>query len=99
MPRPLAGECRSGRFSMTDTLLDETSPASLDRRRLLGLGAALVTVVIWAAWMVGTRHAVTTGLDPAAVGVLRFAAPAILLLPVWLRAGLVPRGVPLPVFL
>jgi drug/metabolite transporter (DMT)-like permease len=85
---------------MTDTVFSApTADSSARRRLLLGLAAALSTVVIWALWMVGTRHAVTTTLDPAAVGVLRFSGAAILLAPVWLRAGLKPKGVPLPVLL
>jgi drug/metabolite transporter (DMT)-like permease len=54
--------------------------------------AALATVIIWAFWMIGTRHAVTHSLTPAAIGLLRFATPALVLAPVWWRIGLFPRG-------
>ncbi len=63
-------------------------------RTLLAWLAALTTVVIWALWIVGTRHAVTHDLPPAAIGLLRFGVPAIVLAPVWWRIGLVPSSLP-----
>jgi len=63
-----------------------------------GFAAALATVTIWAGWVVGTRHAAQT-LDIAAVGILRFGIPALLLMPFWLRTGLFPPGVPKRVLL
>ncbi|HEV2558898.1 MAG TPA: DMT family transporter [Microvirga sp.] len=68
--------------------------AASRRGLLLGWLAALATVVIWALWMVGTRHAVTHDLPPAAIGILRFGVPALVLAPVWWRLGLWPRRVP-----
>jgi drug/metabolite transporter (DMT)-like permease len=50
--------------------------------------------MIWALWMVATRHAVTHDLPPAAIGLLRFGVPALVLAPVWWRLGLWPRHVP-----
>jgi drug/metabolite transporter (DMT)-like permease len=49
--------------------------------------------VIWSTWIVGTRHAATGHLGLCAVGFLRFAIPAMVFAPVWLRTGLLPRGV------
>ncbi|HZH52537.1 MAG TPA: DMT family transporter [Microvirga sp.] len=63
-----------------------------DRGVLLGWLAALATVTIWAVWMVATRHAVTHDLPPAAVGLLRFAVPALMLAPFVWRTGLFPKG-------
>ena len=63
------------------------------RDTLIGTAAALVTVTIWAAWIVATRHAVTGTLEPAAVGLLRMAVPALLFAPIWLRTGIAPRGI------
>ena len=60
---------------------------------LAGVLAAMSAVTIWAAWIVGTRQAVTHALDPLAVGFLRFAVPAVVLAPIWWRASLRPRGV------
>src|SRR5438105_4673219 len=34
----------------------------------IGVAAALGAVLIWAGWIVATRHAVAHALDPAAVG-------------------------------
>jgi len=79
---------------MTTDALTASSAASERKHTLVGVAAALTTVVIWALWIVGTRHAVTTTLDPAAVGILRFAVPALVLAPVWWRAGLLPRNMP-----
>jgi drug/metabolite transporter (DMT)-like permease len=70
-----------------------TTAAPHRNRVLNGWLAALTTVVIWALWMVGTRHAVTHDLPPAAIGILRFGVPALLLAPVWWRLGLCPRRV------
>jgi drug/metabolite transporter (DMT)-like permease len=60
---------------------------------LIGSGAAIFAVSSWAAWIVGTRHAVTGTLPPEAVGLLRMIVPALLFAPVWLRTGLAPQGI------
>jgi drug/metabolite transporter (DMT)-like permease len=62
----------------------------------IGVAAALGAVAIWAGWVVATRHAVGHGLEPAAVGLLRFAIPALVFAPVWWRTGLRPNGVSWP---
>jgi drug/metabolite transporter (DMT)-like permease len=62
-------------------------------RAFLGGLLALVTVSIWAIWVVGTRQAVTVDLPLGWVGMLRFGVPALLLLPWWWRVGLLPRAV------
>ncbi len=59
----------------------------------IGVAAALGAVSIWAGWIVATRHAVSHALEPAAIGLLRFALPALLFAPVWWRTGLFPKGV------
>jgi len=53
----------------------------------------LVTVVIWAFWIVTTRQAVTIDLPAAWIGIFRFALPAVVLFPFWWRHGLLPKGV------
>lgn len=75
-------------MSAPSLALTETRP----NRMLVGWLAILVTVVIWALWMVGTRHAVTHDLKPTAIGLVRFGVPALVLAPLWWRAGLFPRG-------
>jgi drug/metabolite transporter (DMT)-like permease len=62
----------------------------------IGVTAALGAVAIWAGWIVATRHAVGHSLEPAAVGLLRFATPALVFAPVWWRTGLKPKGVSWP---
>lgn len=63
----------------------------------LGVAMALFAVFVWASWFVATRHGVSVHLGPVDIGLFRFSVPAVLLAPVWLRCGLVPRGTPLPV--
>ena len=62
------------------------------RNVLIGSAAALATVLIWAGWVVATRHAAQT-LPIGAVGLLRYGVPVLALAPIWLRTGLLPRGV------
>jgi drug/metabolite transporter (DMT)-like permease len=76
--------------------LSQPLPRSSARPALVGWLSALAAVTIWALWVVGTRHAVTHHLPPAAVGVLRFGVPALLLAPVIWRIGLFPKGLTIP---
>jgi drug/metabolite transporter (DMT)-like permease len=61
------------------------------RATLIGVAAALVTVTIWAAWIVATRYAVIGSLTPESVGLLRFGVAAAVLAPVLWRNGVLPR--------
>ncbi len=67
-----------------------------EARPWLGLLGGAIAVAIWSGWVVATRHAMTEQLSPLAVAAMRYAVPAVMLAPIWLRRGLVPRGVPLP---
>ncbi|MFD1327650.1 DMT family transporter [Mycoplana ramosa] len=60
-----------------------------------GYAGAIVTVLIWATWVLATRHSGSTSLTTIDVGLLRYGVPAIFLAPIWLRMGLFPKGVPL----
>jgi drug/metabolite transporter (DMT)-like permease len=62
----------------------------------IGVAAALGAVAIWAGWIVATRHAVSHALEPAAIGLLRFAIPALVFVPVWWRTGLKPSTISWP---
>ncbi len=64
-----------------------------------GVWLVLLAVVIWAAWLPVTRIALRDGLEPVDIAFLRYAVPAVMLAPVWLRTGLVPKGVPVPLLL
>jgi drug/metabolite transporter (DMT)-like permease len=69
------------------------SPQGQSRQPLLiGAAAALGAILIWAGWIVATRHAAQT-LDISLVAFLRYGIPALVLMPLWLRIGLVPAGV------
>ncbi len=63
-----------------------TSPAA-------GVAAMLVAVTIWAGWILLVRATVGAGLSPLDIALLRYGAPALLLAPLWLRRGPLPRGV------
>ena len=64
------------------------------RQAATGVVAAIVTVLIWSLWIVTTRQAATVHLSAAWLGIIRFAVPAVALVPFWWRLGLLPRGVP-----
>lgn len=66
----------------------------------LGAASALSVVLIWAAWLVSTRHSVGTSLTALDLSLLRYGIPAALLAPYWLRTGLWPKNTPkLPLIL
>lgn len=60
-----------------------------------GYAGAVVTVLIWAVWVLATRHTAATPLGTIDIGLIRYGVPALLLAPIWLRTGLLPKGVPL----
>mgnify|MGYP000396505759 CR=1 FL=1 len=60
----------------------------------IGIAAGLATAMVGAGWQIATRHGVTGTLGPLELATLRLSIGAILLLPVTLRIGLVPRGRP-----
>lgn len=62
----------------------------------LGLAAAAVAVTIWAGWISATRFAMVEAVDPLVLAFCRNAVPALLLLPLILRRGIVPRGASFP---
>lgn len=66
--------------------------AAASPRTVLGALAALSVVLIWASWLVSTRHSVGTALTPLDLSLLRYGLPAIVLAPFWLRTGLWPRN-------
>ncbi|MGH6861957.1 MAG: DMT family transporter [Phyllobacterium sp.] len=56
-----------------------------------GHAGALLTVFIWATWIIATRHSAGTQLGTIDLGLLRYGLPALVLAPVWWRTGLLPR--------
>lgn len=60
----------------------------------LGAASALSVVLIWAAWLISTRHSVGTSLSALDLSLLRYGIPALLLSPYWLRTGLWPKATP-----
>lgn len=63
--------------------------------QVAGYAGAVVTVLIWATWVLATRHTAATPLGTVDIGLIRYGVPAILLAPIWLKTGLLPKGVPL----
>ena len=60
--------------------------------RPLPWAALIVTVIIWAGYLVAVRAAANTGLKPNDVGLLRSVPAALILLPLTLRRGIFPGG-------
>ncbi|MEM7684597.1 MAG: DMT family transporter [Pseudomonadota bacterium] len=74
-----------------------TSPngAPGDVRPWLGMLGGAVAVAIWAGWISATRFAVSdpgTRVDPLVLAICRAGLPALVLAPVILRRGLVPKN-------
>ena len=53
---------------------------------LTGSLAALASVLIWSGWIVFTRHGVTTDVPAVTLGLLRYAIPTLVMLPLLLRS-------------
>ncbi|KAA0698133.1 DMT family transporter [Neorhizobium sp. P12A] len=62
-----------------------------------GYVGGAVTVLIWATWILATRHSAATKLGTIDIGLIRYGIPAIVLAPVWLKTGLLPKQVPLKI--
>jgi drug/metabolite transporter (DMT)-like permease len=63
--------------------------------QMLGYAGGAITVLIWSSWFLVTRHSAATPLGPIDIGLIRFGIPALVLSPVWLKTGLLPRSLPL----
>jgi drug/metabolite transporter (DMT)-like permease len=66
----------------------------ISRNVALGLSAGLITALIGASWQVVSRSAALTPLGAVELALLRYAVPTLLLLPITLRIGLLPKQVP-----
>lgn len=62
--------------------------------KAVGLAAGLAATLIAGGWQVVTREATLHRLAPSELALLRYAIPALLLLPLTWRSGLWPRTVP-----
>ena len=72
------------------SLTNDKSPSLLP-----GYAGGTVTVLIWASWFLATRHSAATPLGSIDIGLIRYGIPALVLAPVWLKTGLLPKGLPL----
>jgi drug/metabolite transporter (DMT)-like permease len=66
---------------------------SLTTASLLGLAAGLLAAVLGGSWQVVTRQSTTSSIGPGDLVWLRYFIPALVLLPLTWRMGLLPRGV------
>lgn len=69
-------------------------PPDSSRRLWLGVGAALTAAVLGSGWQIASRYAMTTTLGPLDVALLRYGIPALVLLPLLCKTGLLPNKVP-----
>jgi drug/metabolite transporter (DMT)-like permease len=64
--------------------------SSVDTQRrnfAIGMACGLLVVVMWSAWVVATRFAVTTRLSPYDVAFIRYVAASMILSPVLVQHG------------
>lgn len=66
----------------------------MNRSLTLGLLAALAAALIASAWQIASRHGVSTNLGPLELNTLRYGLPGLVLLPLLLKTGLLPAGLP-----
>ena len=73
-------------------MINNSTINSVTNRKFLGYVAALVTVTIWAAFLVGTRFAVSKNFTVEEILVLRLIPAAIIMLPYMVKLGVMPPG-------
>lgn len=66
----------------------------MNRNTAIGLMAALAAALLGSGWQIVSRHGVTTALGPLELAVLRYGVPALLLLPLLVKTGLLPVDLP-----
>ncbi len=76
---------------MTSVASEGTSSQTM---RLGGMLSALSVVGIWTTWLLATRYSSNTSLTTTDLSFIRYAFPAIVLAPAWLKIGLWPKNVP-----
>ena len=61
-------------------------------KKLLGYLAAIITVSIWAAFLVGTRFAITKNFTVEEILILRLLPAALIMAPLMFKFGILPPG-------
>ncbi len=66
------------------------------KHAVLGIAAALSTVITWTTWIIVSRFAMrgSQSLDPILLSFIRFGTGAILLSPIWIKFRLLPKHSP-----
>jgi drug/metabolite transporter (DMT)-like permease len=62
---------------------------------LIGVAAGCAAALIGAAWQIATRYGVTTSLKAHDIALLRYGIPALVLSPLLLKHGFLPKDAPL----
>lgn len=62
--------------------------------KMLGYAAAFAAALIGAGWQIVTRFGVTTTVDAYDLALIRYCVPALILLPLLIRNGFLPKDVP-----
>ena len=69
-----------------------SAPAQSAARPVIGLLAGALAVTIWAGWISATRFAMTEAVDPLVLAICRNGVPVLVLAPLILRRGLIPKN-------
>jgi len=94
MDAPLFSGVPEGRMSVhTEGAVEEAAAARVAARKgqFLGILGAVTAISIWAGWQIATRHSASTSLTPFDLAFLRYGVASLLLAPVLLRSGLLPK--------
>jgi drug/metabolite transporter (DMT)-like permease len=60
----------------------------------IGILTALAAALIGSSWQIVSRYGVTTSLGPLELACLRYGVPALVLVPICWRVGLLPKALP-----
>lgn len=71
---------------MSKTILTVENISSTPKQQLLGLSAALVTVLIWSSYFLSLRIGALTPLTLVELTFFRYAVPGLLLLPIFVKS-------------
>jgi len=94
MDAPLFSGVPEGRMAVhTEGAVEEAAAARVAARKgqFLGILGAVTAISIWAGWQIATRHSASTSLTPFDLAFLRYGVASLLLAPVLLRSGLLPK--------
>lgn len=71
---------------MSKTILNVQSINTSPKQQLVGLSAALITVLIWASYFLSLKVGSLTALTLVELALFRYAVPALILLPIFIKS-------------